>query len=131
MLRDAGVAVLDVAGRGGTRFDQIRKTIGRAGQRLPNSERIQIGVIRLSNRWSWFAWKTALWASGGIRHGVDVAKALCLGASACGIGEAQYPAALDSPAATIEFLQQMIFDIQVACYGCGIASTDEFTANTT
>lgn len=129
LLRDAGVAVLDVAGRGGTRFDQIERQLAGHGQRLPTASAFSdwgYSTVESLELCASLVPKSALWASGGIRHGVDVAKALCLGAGACGIGGAVLPAALDSPAATIEFLQQMIFDIQVACYGCGIASTDEF-----
>jgi isopentenyl-diphosphate Delta-isomerase len=129
LLRDVGVAVLDVAGRGGTRFDQIERQLAVPDQQLPTAVAFAnwgYSTVESLELCSSLVPKSALWASGGIRHGVDVAKALCLGAGACGIGGAVLPAALESPTATIECLQQIIFDLQVACYGCGIASADEF-----
>lgn len=129
LLSDAGVSVLDVAGRGGTRFDVIERQLRPQEKSLPSAdafagwgystaESIQLCAKSVN---------TTLWASGGIRHGVDVAKALSLGASACGVGGAILPAALHSTDATIQFLEQMLLDLRVACYGCGAPSSDSLS----
>lgn len=128
-LRAAGVSVLDVAGRGGTRFDQIERQLAPNDQRLPSVEAFSgwgYSTVESLERCAPVVPPNALWASGGIRHGVDVAKALCLGASACGIGGAVLACALQSEEATVAFLEQVILDLRVACYGCGVSSTDKF-----
>jgi isopentenyl-diphosphate delta-isomerase len=77
-LRDAGVSYLDVAGAGGTSWSKVEYL--RAGPvpgfdnwGIPTSECIMLcrGVLPLI-------------ASGGIRHGVDGAKAIALGAELAG-----------------------------------------------
>ncbi|MGY3204794.1 type 2 isopentenyl-diphosphate Delta-isomerase [Streptomyces sp. TE5632] len=82
MLRDTGVSVADVAGRGGTDFARIENDrrrdadygyLGGWGQSAPACLLDAQGV------------GIPLLASGGVRHPLDVARALALGAAAVGV----------------------------------------------
>ncbi|WP_284248739.1 type 2 isopentenyl-diphosphate Delta-isomerase [Litorihabitans aurantiacus] len=88
-LRDAGVAGVDLAGRGGTDFSAIesarRTDSGRAylagwGQSSVASLLEVAGLARVGSDGG-----VALLASGGVRHPLDVVRALALGADAVGV----------------------------------------------
>jgi isopentenyl-diphosphate Delta-isomerase len=125
-LVEAGVWGIDVAGAGGTswseveRFRQPNEAGARvagafAGWGLPTSECIREVRAALP--------VTPLIGSGGIRSGVDIAKAIALGADLCGTAR---PALIDAvhergAEAVIEGLGGFIRELRVAmfCAGCG------------
>ncbi|MBL4892229.1 MAG: alpha-hydroxy-acid oxidizing protein [Rhizobiaceae bacterium] len=53
-------------------------------------------------------------ATGGIRSGLDVAKALVLGADIVGIGRQMLEAALEGPEETVEELRAIIEELTIA-----------------
>lgn len=130
-LLAAGVSFLDVAGRGGTRFDWIERELRGPDAEMPSQEAFDgwgYSTPEALKLCSPHITRSQLLASGGIRHGVDVAKALCLGASLCGVGGAILPAALESTEAAVGFLRQMILDLRTACYGSGVAGCAHLNA---
>ena len=60
-------------------------------------------------------------ASGGIRSGVDVAKAIALGADLGAFGQPLLAAALESSAKVIEFIAGMIHELKVSMLCVGAA----------
>jgi isopentenyl-diphosphate delta-isomerase len=125
-LYDAGVQVIDVAGAGGTswseveRFrqpsDQGRRVAGAfADWGLPTTECIREVRAALP--------EATVIASGGVRSGVDVAKAIALGADLAGTAKPALTSAVDErgAAAVVEGLQGFITELRVAmfCSGCG------------
>lgn len=82
-LRDLGVAAVDVSGRGGTDFTAIeaaRRTDGRLGYLAGWGQSAPEGLLDAAS-----VDGVDLLASGGVRHPLDVVRALALGATAVGV----------------------------------------------
>ena len=121
-LVDAGVSAIDVAGAGGTSWarveseraqDPVQRRLGNtfAGWGLPTAECIrQVGAI---------APHTPLIASGGLRNGLDVAKALALGADLAGLALPFLKAADQSEAALVELTEILIAEIKTVLFCTG------------
>ena len=78
---------------------------------LPTAEALSEAVKAVS--------RTTLIASGGIRSGVDIAKALALGASYAGMALPLLAPALESPEAVIGKISGVIEELKIAMFGCG------------
>ncbi len=124
-LYDVGVRIIDVAGAGGTSWSEVerfrqpsdhgaRVAGAFADWGLPTSEAIRQVRAALPT--------VTLIGSGGIRSGVDVAKAIALGADIAGTAKPALFAAVDERGtdAVIESLQGYIKELRVAmfCAGC-------------
>lgn len=120
-LKAAGVKAIDVAGRGGTSWYAVEaRRAAERGKPVENTfaewgiptEEALVQVRRAAP-------EMELVASGGIRSGLDVAKAVALGADIAAIGQPLLAPALESADKVIEFLQQIIYEIKVAmlCVG--------------
>lgn len=60
-----------------------------------------------------------IWASGGIRNGLDAAKLIALGANIVGFAKPILERATDSAQAIIEFMQQVEFELKTALFCTG------------
>jgi isopentenyl-diphosphate delta-isomerase len=118
-LYEAGVHIIDVAGAGGTSWAAVE-----AG-RAPNA-RLR-AVAETFREWgiptarSVMDVRTAcpdatVIASGGIRNGLDAAKAIRLGADLVGQAAGVLAAALSSPEAVIEHFEDRIAELRIACF---------------
>lgn len=123
-LLDAGVSVIDVAGAGGTSWaaveaerapDPRQRAIAQAfaGWGIPSAQ----AIVRVRQACP----GAHLIASGGIRDGIDAAKAIRLGADLVGQAAGVLNAALIGPQAVIEHFQIMIEQLRVACFCTGSA----------
>ena len=125
-LIEAGVWAIDVAGAGGTSWSEVerfrhasasgaRVAGAFAGWGIPTTEAIRQVRAALPT--------VTLIGSGGIRSGVDIAKAIALGADLCGTAKPTLgPAVAERGAeAVAEGLQSYIDELRVAmfCSGCG------------
>jgi len=125
-LVDAGVKIIDVAGAGGTSWSEVeryRHTTERgaqvagafAGWGIPTTEAIRQVRAALPD--------ITIIGSGGVRSGVDVAKAIALGADLAATARPALIPAVDErgAAAVIESLQTYIDELRIAmfCTGCG------------
>ena len=120
-LVQAGVMAVDVAGAGGTSWSAVEaKRAERSGRPaettfadwgIPTEEALVSLRQALPD--------TPLIASGGIRTGVDVAKALALGADIAAFGQPLLAAALESSGEVVRFIANVIQEIKVAmlCVG--------------
>jgi isopentenyl-diphosphate delta-isomerase len=117
-LVQAGVKVLDVAGKGGTSWSAVEaQRSGRpadaafADWGIPTEEALVSLRKALPD--------TPLIASGGIRTGVDIAKALALGADIAAFAQPLLTAALESSGEVVKFIVKVIQEIKVAmlCVG--------------
>lgn len=123
-LVEAGVAAIDVAGAGGTSWaaveaeragDGSQREIARAfaGWGIPTAMALQ--AVREACP------ATPLVASGGIRDGVEVAKAIRLGADLVGQAAGVLQAALHSSDAVEAHFRVIIEQLRIACFCTGSA----------
>jgi isopentenyl-diphosphate Delta-isomerase len=123
-LAGAGVAAIDVAGAGGSSWSQVEMHRAR-GER-------ERQVAALFADWGISTTESLLMArrgaaglpvlaSGGIRDGIQVAKAIALGAAVCGSAGPFLRAANESAAAVAELLAILITQLRVAMFAAGAA----------
>lgn len=122
-LRDLGCAALDVGGAGGTSFAAVEgqraKSAGdRRGHRLGETFRgwgVPTAVSILAARASGLP----VIATGGVRSGVDAAKALALGATMVGVARPLLIAALEGEAAVDEWIAHFCEELRAAVFLTG------------
>ncbi|QJQ96344.1 MULTISPECIES: type 2 isopentenyl-diphosphate Delta-isomerase [Halomonadaceae] len=123
-LVEAGVSVIDVAGAGGTSWASVEAerathpvdrqvAMAFAGWGIPTADAIQAVRHALPS--------TPLIASGGIRDGVEAAKAIRLGANLIGQAAAVLKSATLSSEAVIEHFEVVIRQLRIACFCTGSA----------
>lgn len=121
LLREAGVAAVDVAGAGGTSWSEVerRRGDGRqaaiaatfAGWGIPTAEAL-IGARRAAPN-------LPIVASGGIRDGLDVAKCIALGADMVGLASPLLKAAARSAAEAEAALRVLGGQLRIAMFCTG------------
>jgi len=129
LLDGAGVRIIDVGGAGGTSFSRIE------GQRA--LERGDLHGARMGETFGGWGVPTAASvlevkgeglttiATGGIRTGLDGAKALALGADAIGIGKPVLSAAVESYEAVVDEMSAFIDELRIAMLLTGCATVAE------
>ena len=124
MLVNAGVAAIDVAGAGGTSWSQVEM------HRAPTEQQRQLAAAFLD--WgiptaeSLLAVRRAapnvpVFASGGLRTGIDIAKSIALGATLGGMAGRLLQAAADSATATSQTLEHIIQELRLTMFAAGAA----------
>ena len=127
-LADSGVAAIDVAGAGGTSWSEVEmhradsQTLRRiaaafADWGIPTAESIQMargGAPELT-----------LIASGGIRTGVEAAKAIALGADAVALATPFLQPATVSPEAVGEKVREILEELRIAMFCVGAGNLQE------
>ena len=127
-LIGAGVTAIDVAGAGGTswalveseRADNIlQRRLGKtfADWGVPTADCI-IGIRKVTP-------DIPLIASGGLRHGVDVAKAIALGADIAGLAMPFLQAATSSEATLYDLAKVLIAEISTVLFCTGNATLEQ------
>lgn len=122
ILADCGVAGIDVAGAGGTSWSQVEMYRSKSiqGQELaaaftdwgiPTSDSI-LNVLKANP-------KITIFASGGLKDGIDIAKCIALGASMGGMAGGILKAANESLGSVLDTLQLIKRQIQIAMFSCG------------
>lgn len=125
MLRDVGVAAIDVAGAGGTSWSQVEMyrapdefmrelAATFVGWGIPTAQSI-LNVQRAAP-------EMMVFASGGLRNGLEIAKCLALGATLGGMASPFLKAAVVSTEKVIETIRLTARQIQVTLFACGAAS---------
>ncbi len=120
-LKEAGVKVIDVAGRGGTSWYAVE---AKRATRKGKPAQTTFSDWGIPTEEALLAVRQAvpglqLVASGGIRTGLDVAKSIALGADVAALGQPLLASALESASKVVEFLNRIIYEIRVAmlCVG--------------
>jgi isopentenyl-diphosphate Delta-isomerase len=121
----AGVAAIDVAGAGGTSWARVEEFVRYGEIRhpalaewgIPTAAAVRSVRERLPT--------TPLVASGGIRTGLDAAKALALGADVVAVALPLLRPAIESADAVIGWLEDFVWELRRAVYCSGCASVSE------
>jgi isopentenyl-diphosphate delta-isomerase len=122
-LADTGIAAVDVAGKGGTHWGRVE------GYRSEESEMLY-QVAQTYANWGISTVESLLnaeqarvsyevWASGGVRSGLDVAKLCALGAKKVGIAKPFLEAALAGDSALENLLNRFETELKIALFCTG------------
>lgn len=121
-LVDAGVAAIDVAGAGGTSWSEVER------HRAPTARRRRVSAafagwgiataesLRMVRE---AAPELPLIASGGLRDGLDAAKAIALGADLAGYASPLFRAAAESEDAAQDVLSGFVEELRIGMFCCG------------
>jgi isopentenyl-diphosphate delta-isomerase len=130
-LRSLGVKAIDVGGVGGTSFaaiealrardrgDAARARLGEVFRDwgVPSAVAI-VGCAKVG---------LPIIATGGVRSGLDAAKALALGATVVAVGRPLLQAALAGPAAVDEWIGQFTLELRTATFLSGVTRTRDLS----
>ncbi len=122
-LTEAGVAAIDVAGAGGTSWSQVEMHRARddylarlaaafVDWGIPTSEAI-LNARRIAPG-------LPIFASGGLRSGVDIAKCIALGATLGGMAGSFLKVAVRSLEETVQMIEEIKREIQVCMFAAGV-----------
>ena len=121
-LCEVGVAAIDVAGAGGTSWSQVEmyRAEDEPQRRLANAF-INWGIptaqaiLNVRNA----APDVLIFASGGLLTGIDIAKCIALGATLGGMTAKFLKAAVESPEAILQAIDEIKREIQVCMFAAG------------
>jgi isopentenyl-diphosphate delta-isomerase len=127
-----GVAAVDVAGAGGTSWSEVERfriegnvrqqtAAAFAGWGLPTADAVSLARKAVP--------QATIFASGGIRSGMDVAKALALGANLAGTAGPFLRAAAQGEEASNELAEAFIDVLRTVMFCVGAESIDAFRAD--
>jgi isopentenyl-diphosphate delta-isomerase len=118
---DLPVAGIDVAGAGGTSWSRVEQFVRFGELRHPHLADWGIPTARAIVEVRGALPGVPLVASGGIRTGMDAAKAIALGADVVAVARPLLAAAIESAGAVVDWLQPFIDELRVCLHGCGVA----------
>lgn len=125
LLADAGVSAIDVAGMGGTSFARVE------AMRRERPEDVELALAfsewGISTADALTSVRQAvpglpLIASGGLRHGLDAAKAIAVGADLTGFAHVVLAAASEGEAEVRRLLEGFAWQLRVAMFCAGAAN---------
>lgn len=125
-IRDLKLLAVDVSGLGGTHWGRIEGVRAADAGNLvrsataetfknwgvPTAESVMLAARRLPKQ-------TEVWASGGVRSGLDAAKLIFLGATRVGFAKPALEAALLSPEALNHWMETTEFELRTALFCTG------------
>ncbi len=126
-FQDAGVKAIDVGGRGGTSFSAVEHF---------RNERSDMKKVS-KNLWDWGiptpvsviecrgSVSLPLIATGGIRNGIQIAKAIVLGADIVGIAGGVLDALAEDEKSVQEYLQRVIRELKTVMFLLGCDDLDD------
>jgi len=117
LLKNAGVQAIDVAGSGGTSWSEVeyhraptsfhaQVAASFADWGIPTADAIQYAKQSAPN--------LKIFASGGLRNGIDIAKCIALGADLGGLAGPFLKAAANSTEATDQFAREIVAQLRIA-----------------
>ena len=125
----AGVTHFDIAGRGGTSWSRIEahRSANNLGFLFQDWGLTTVESLRLSES---YQEKAQFIASGGIRNGIDMIKAVIMGGRLCGVAAPLLAPAQESTEKVVATIEQFQQEFQTAQFLLGIEKTDALHLNT-
>ncbi|HAF62192.1 MAG TPA: type 2 isopentenyl-diphosphate Delta-isomerase [Anaerolineaceae bacterium] len=127
-LQEAGVSAIDVAGAGGTSWSEVEKyrMTSEAHREVAASFRnwgitTAQSIIEVKENTNGLT----LFASGGLRNGVDVAKCIALGADCCGFAGLFFRAAMQSEQKLFDTIDQIIRGLRISMFAASAGDVQE------
>jgi isopentenyl-diphosphate delta-isomerase len=124
-LAPLGLAAIDVAGAGGTCWARVEELVRYGEVRHPELCEIGIPTAQALIEVGAAAPQLPRIASGGLRSGLDLAKALWLGAEVCAVARPLLAAALESALAVEGVLRNYLDELRIALFVAGLSSVAE------
>ncbi|MBU3751237.1 MAG: type 2 isopentenyl-diphosphate Delta-isomerase [Mycobacterium sp.] len=118
-LRGIPIAAVDVAGAGGTSWARVEQVVRYGEVRNPALADWGVPTAQALLEVRDALPGVPLMASGGIRSGMDAAKAIALGAGVVAIARPLLAPALESAAAVVDVLRGVIEELRVCLHGAG------------
>lgn len=127
-LVDAGVAAIDVGGAGGTSMARIEGARGSDATGQPSSLSHALdgwGIPTAASILEARGCGVPIIATGGVRSGLDAARAIALGAQAVGVGRPFLSAANEGEEALDAAIGEFLRELRAALFLSGCATPDE------
>lgn len=122
-LNNIGVSAIDISGLGGTHWGRIE---GHRAKDSPLHHQVSqsfrswgISTFNSMMQANSLALDCEIWGSGGVRHGLDAARLLALGAGTVGFAKPLLEPALKSAEAVSLKMQQIEYELKVAMFCTG------------
>lgn len=127
-LYEAGIAYIDVAGAGGTSWSQVEK--------LRSEDPLRKAAAEAFNSWGLPTkdcivsvrsqlQDAPIVASGGMKTGLDAAKAITIGANVIGFARSLLQSATESSEAVVQTMSQIELELKMAMFGVGAQTIDD------
>lgn len=125
----AGIRHFDIAGRGGTSWSRIEahRSDNDLGVLFQDWGLTTVESLQLSEP---YQQKAQFIASGGIRNGIDMIKAVIMGGRLCGVAAPLLAPAQESTEQVVARIEQFKQEFQTAQFLLGIQNTDALHLNT-
>jgi isopentenyl-diphosphate delta-isomerase len=119
-LQGLPIAAVDVAGAGGTSWARVEQVVRYGEVRYPAVADWGVPTAQALQEVRDTLPGMPLVASGGIRSGMDAAKALAMGADVVALARPLLRPAIESASAVIDVLGGLIEELRVCLHGCGV-----------
>lgn len=129
-LAEVGVAAIDVSGRGGTHWGRVEglRTEATSPQALAAQTYKDWGVstpralYQLADK---NLGTTEVWASGGIRNGLQAVQSLAMGAKRVGLAKPFLEKALLGVGSVVQLMEQLEYELTIGLFCMGIKNISE------
>ena len=127
LLAQTGIAAIDASGAGGTSWSEVeRYRAPTPAHRQVASAFINWGIptVQSIRNVRTGAPTLLVFASGGIRTGIDVAKCIALGSSLVGMASPFLKAAVVSTEAVLQCIDNILWELRIAMFCCGASNLE-------
>jgi isopentenyl-diphosphate delta-isomerase len=128
LLKDIGVAAIDVAGAGGTSWSQVeshRLKDPLMAQTARNFRNWGINTVDSIRNVTRIAPEMLVFASGGLRNGIDIVKCLCLGAKLGGMANNFLKAATEGEDILLKVIKNLSKEVAICMFATGARSLND------